>query len=111
MEKSRSLIFIIAARGHVRPVSKVTERRPLESKSAAVAGQKPSALARLDLTDLGNRHATAPGCRAKTVRLGRRHGANNLVIVAARKDGFRGRGIGSDSRFGRIRERNSVARR
>ena len=69
--------------------------------------KKPRALSGLDLTDLGDRNVGRLGRGAKAFGLRLRHGAHDLVIVAARKSGFEGGGIGGDHRLGGIRKRNT----
>src|ERR1700688_267230 len=66
----------------VSAVSEVAERGALETERLTVGSQKPRALTRLDLPDFRYCHIRRLCRSAEVLGLGRRHGANDFIVVA-----------------------------
>src|SRR5674476_1682502 len=63
-------------------ISEMAEGGALENKRLAAGPDKPGALARLDFPDLAHRDIRRLRRRAEACGLGRRHAADDLVVVA-----------------------------
>src|SRR6185437_14572707 len=87
-------------------ISEMGERGALEGQRAAVGSNEARALTALDLADLAAGDVGSPGRRVEASGFGRRHSADDLVIVATRKHGFDRIRVGSDHGPGRFRERH-----
>ena len=60
----------------------------MKASARPSAAMKRAPSPRLDLADLGDRDVGSPGGGAEASGFGRRHGADDLVVVAAGKHGF-----------------------
>src|SRR5215471_16965800 len=76
------------------PISKMTIGGMGEAQRPAVTVEQACALAGRDGADLGDRDAGRGGSLPERGYVVSRHGGEDLVIVAAGHDGFKGRRIG-----------------